>query len=151
MLGLPRRKPGAIRRGHDRLCTLHPSALRLSAWQASYLDPSSASIRYAQKLQQALKSLASPKPRKAAVYVRSYVPAGRCVFSTFEPQQNVFFPLTFSLIRGAESGLCPSYRYPWESQRATEGKGCSPPWPLERRRQRRRRPSRKFFCFLRPY
>ena len=27
--------------------------------------------------------------------------------------------------RSEESGLCPSYRYPWETQRATEGKGCS--------------------------
>lgn len=40
-------------------------------------------------------------------------------------RERVFSSEFFSHSRSEESGLCPSYRYPWETKRATEGKGCS--------------------------
>ena len=52
--------------------------------------------------------------------------------SDLAKRERVFSSYFLSHSRSEESGLCPSYRYPWETQRATEGKGCSLPLGLWR-------------------
>nr|AUS83487.1 hypothetical protein [Solanum tuberosum]UPE51236.1 hypothetical protein [Solanum tuberosum] len=49
----------------------------------------------------------------------------RSPLSDLAKRERVFSSDFLSHSRSEESGLCPSYRYPWETKRATEGKGCS--------------------------
>ena len=49
----------------------------------------------------------------------------RAPLSDLAKRERVFSSEFLSHSRSEESGLCPSYRYPWETTRATEGKGCS--------------------------
>ncbi|KAL0386659.1 UNVERIFIED_CONTAM: hypothetical protein Slati_4553200 [Sesamum latifolium] len=51
--------------------------------------------------------------------------AMRSPLSDLAQRERVFSSDFLSHSKNEESGLCPSYRYPWETKRATEGKGCS--------------------------
>lgn len=50
----------------------------------------------------------------------------RSPLSDLAKRERVFSSEFLSHSRSEESGLCPSYRYPWETKRATEGKGYIP-------------------------
>jgi len=58
--------------------------------------------------------------------------AMRSPLSDLAKRERVFSSEFLSHSRSEESGLCPSYRYPWETKRATEGKGYSLPLGLWR-------------------
>lgn len=74
-------------------------------------------------------SLLPPKtlPRKRCFTFDPMCPenAMRSPLSDLAKRERVFSSYFLSHSRSEESGLCPSYRYPWETKRATEGKGCS--------------------------
>nr|QGW48406.1 hypothetical protein [Raphanus sativus]QGW48643.1 hypothetical protein [Raphanus sativus] len=51
--------------------------------------------------------------------------AMRSPLSDLAKRERAFSSHFLSHSRSEESGRNPSYRYPWETKRASEGKGCS--------------------------